>query len=117
MTVFTDLETLLTGLGYKVFATKKLDTVKTAIVYSSISQRIVGSMSGRSDMKIERVQVSCYAITNATLKAMELAVENTLSFYDSSNLTIFPTENKVEGFDEATSTFFIHRDYFVQYKE
>lgn len=115
MSAFDDLETLLTNLGHKVFANKKLDTVKTAIVYRSISQKIIGSMSGQGGLNIERVQISCYAIKESTLRTMEKDVEDALAFYDSSTLTIIPTESKIEGYDDSRSTFFIHRDFYLIY--
>ena len=54
MTVFSDLQTVLETTGSKVFANKKLDSVKQAVVYKSIGQRIVGSMSGDSGLRIEK---------------------------------------------------------------
>jgi len=116
MTVFSDLQTVLEGTGYKVFANKKLDSVKTALVYQSIGQRIIGSMSGNSGMKIERVQISSFAINENTLQTMAKAVEQTLAYYNTL-FTSIPTESKVEGFDENTSTFFSHRDFYLIYQE
>jgi len=116
MIVFSDLQTVLETTGSKVFANKKLDSVKTAIVYQSIGQRIVGSMSGDSGLRIERVQVTCCAINETTLQNMAKTVENTLAFYNTL-FTSIPTESKVEGFDENTSTFFSHRDFYLIYKE
>lgn len=116
MTVFDDFKTLLETTGSKVFATKKVDSVKQAIVYRPISQKIYGSMSGRADLKSDRVQVSCFAVTEPSIKKMERTVENLLSFY-SGSFVCTPTESKVEGFDDTTSTFYSHRDYFVMYKE
>jgi hypothetical protein len=117
MTVFSDLDTVLKATGYKVFANKKLDSVKTAIVYKSISQKIVGSMSGYAGIKIERVQISCFAIAQATLVTMEKAVEDALAYYNASAFTSIPTESKIEGFETGTSTFYCFRDYMIIYKE
>jgi len=115
MTVFSDLQTLLETTGSKVFANKKLDSVKTALVYQSIGQRIIGSMSGSSGLTIERVQVSSYAINATTLHTMAIAVEKALAYYTSASLTIIPTEQKQEGFNKDTSTFFSHRDFYLIY--
>lgn len=116
MTVFSDLQTVLETTGSKVFANKKLDSVKQAVVYKSIGQRIVGSMSGDSGLRIERVQVSCYAIKEDTLQTMTRAVELLLAYYNTL-FTSIPIETKVEGFDDTTSTFFSHRDFYLIYKE
>lgn len=115
MTVFSDLQTLLETLGYKVFSVKKVDTVKQAIVYKSISQRVFGSMSGNAGLKTERIQVSCFAANERALKTMTSAVEDLLSFYSVSSLTILPIESKIEGFDPNTSTFYCFRDFYLIY--
>ncbi len=117
MTVFNDFKALLETTGSKVFANKKLDTVKQAVVYKSIGEQIVGSQSGNSGLSIERVQVSCYAINIDSLHSMSKAVKTLLSFYDSGSLTSIPAQTKVEGYDEATSTYFVHEDFFLIYKE
>jgi hypothetical protein len=117
MTVFADLQTLLEGLGFKVFSVKKLDSVNQAIVYRSISQKMIGSMSGQVGLKVERIQLSHYSIKESTLKTMVLATERALGYYDSSSFTAIPLDSKIEGFDTSTSTFYSFRDYFLIYKE
>jgi hypothetical protein len=109
MTLTTDLE----ALGYKVFQYNKLDTVKQAIVLTSVSRRIVGSMSGSSGMTIERVQVSCYAATDARLKTMVADVENALGFKAKTDYVSIPTEFKMSGFEVATSTFYCRMDFWI----
>jgi hypothetical protein len=115
MTVFSDLQTVLETTGSKVFANKKLDSVKTALVYKSIGQRIIGSMSGNAGLNIERLQVSCFATNETTLQNMASTVEQLLAFYNSSSFTSIPTESKIEGFDTNTSTFFSYRDFYLIY--
>lgn len=117
MTMFNDLETLLTGLGYKVFPVKKVDSVNQAIVYKSISQRMIGSHNGQSDVKIERVQISHFALRADTLQAMVKATEDALGYHNGTDFTSIPLESKIESFDEKTSTFFSFRDYMIVYKE
>lgn len=115
MTIYNTLETTLSNLGYKVFAIKKLDSVKTAIVYNVISSRIIGSMSGSSTLCIERIQINHYAINENTLKTMVSAVEHALAYHDEASFTSIPTETKIEGFDTQTSTFYSFRDYMFTY--
>lgn len=115
MTVFSDLETILTGLGYKVFAGQRLESVKTCITYKSVSQKIIGSMSGDAHMRIERVQLSFYALKANALQTMIKTVEDALAYYSTSTLTIIPTESKVDSYDEATSSFASYRDFYLIY--
>jgi hypothetical protein len=116
MTIYTDLQSALEATGHKVFSIKKLDTVKTAIVFKSISQRAYGSHSGSAGLRTERIQVSCFATTDAALKEMVEDVETALAWRNITAFTSIPTESKIEGFDEKTSTFYSFRDYLITYK-
>lgn len=116
MTDIYAFQTALETLGYKTFYGKKLDTVKQAILWNTVGHKIYGSMSGKTDLQTERIQVTCFALSGSALIKMVNDVETLLAYYNSS-FTSIPLDSKVDRFDIPTSTYYSYQDYYVTFNK